>query len=164
MAAAGFWARATDLARFTIGIQEAVAGETNAILAPETVQMMLTDQKDGDGLGVFLDGSGDGLRFSHEGRDLGFDSYMIAYARQGKGVIVLMNQNTETGITRDIVNLVAKKYGWDRGMSVFPAAWQRDEFFLMHPWFGKLMILTAILVAVAIVRRILRRARRSVRA
>ena len=129
MAAAGLWTTASDLARFTIGIQQALTGQTNPVLTQATAKLMLTEQIDRDGLGVFLDGHGKALRFAHDGRDLGFDSFMLAYAESGKSVVILMNQNSESRIARGIVNVVAKQYGWDRGLAVIPAPWKFDEFF-----------------------------------
>jgi CubicO group peptidase (beta-lactamase class C family) len=67
MAAAGLWTTASDLARFAIGVQEALAGKSDKTLSREMTRQMLTDQKDNDGLGVFLEGSGRTLRFKHNG-------------------------------------------------------------------------------------------------
>jgi len=129
IAAAGLWTTASDLARFTMGIQQAIAGQTNPVLTQATAKLMLTEQIDRDGLGVFLDGHGQTLRFTHDGRDLRFDSFMLAYAESGKSVVILMNQNNESRIARGIVNAVAKQYGWDRGLAVIPAPWQINLFF-----------------------------------
>lgn len=164
MAAAGLWTTASDLARFTMGIQQAVAGTTNPVLSQATVKLMLTDQIDGDGLGVFLDGHGQALRFSHDGRDLGFDSFMLAYAESGKSVVILMNQNNESTLARGIINLVAKQYGWDRGLSVIPATWKFDEFFnivtrghVSARMAGMLALLFLVFCITVWIRRLLRR-------
>ena len=58
MAAAGLWTTPSDLARFAIGVQEALAGKSDQVLSRRMARQMLTDQKDHDGLGVFLEGSG----------------------------------------------------------------------------------------------------------
>ena len=58
MAAAGLWTTASDLARFAIGVQEAVAGKSGKTLSRRMARQMLTEQKNHYGLGVGLEGSG----------------------------------------------------------------------------------------------------------
>ena len=77
MAAAGLWATPSDLARFAIGIQQSFAGKSNPVISQALTRQMLTNQKDMDGLGVFLQGEGKTLRFLHNGRDEGFDAVMV---------------------------------------------------------------------------------------
>ena len=84
MAAAGLWTTASDLARFAIDIQQALAGKSNPIISQSMTRQMLTVQKGNSGLGLGLDGSGKTLRFSHNGRDEGFDAFMMAYAESGQ--------------------------------------------------------------------------------
>lgn len=116
MAAAGLWTTASDLARFAIGIQQALAGNTNSALSQPTARLMLVNQhpslsKD-YGLGVFVGGSGKTLRFWHSGRNAGFDAVLIAYANTGKGAVILMNANDDQGTLKDILKAIAKKYAW----------------------------------------------------
>jgi CubicO group peptidase (beta-lactamase class C family) len=116
MAAAGLWTTPTDLAKYVIGVQQAFSGKSKVLSAGMTRQM-LTVQKDGMGLGLAVDGSGDTLRFSHNGRNKGFDTLMIAYAK-GDGVIVMINGNDNTLFIQGnccqnrIVNFIARKYKW----------------------------------------------------
>ncbi|MGA2247057.1 MAG: serine hydrolase [Verrucomicrobiota bacterium] len=91
MAAAGLWTTPSDLARFVIGIQEALAAKSNPVISSAMTRQMLTVQKENDGLGLFLNGSGKKLRFEHNGRNLGFDSLLVADAESGHGVIIMMN-------------------------------------------------------------------------
>src|SRR5262249_21499412 len=77
----------------------------------------------GDGLGIFVDGSQAALRFSHGGRNQGFDSFMIAYASAGKGAVIMMNAN-DSGTGRAIVNAIAQQYGWSGGISLIPPGWK----------------------------------------
>ena len=79
MAAAGLWTTASDLARFAMGIQQSLAGDPNAVLSQSTAREMVTRQIDDDGLGVFLQGKEKSLRFSHNGRNEGFDADLVAW-------------------------------------------------------------------------------------
>jgi CubicO group peptidase (beta-lactamase class C family) len=112
MAAAGLWTTPSDLARFAMGIQNALAGKPGAVLSKQMARQMLTDQKDKDGLGVFLEGEGNTMRFGHNGRDEGFDALMTAGAQTGQGVIIMINANDNSRMLGHIVDEVAKEYHW----------------------------------------------------
>jgi hypothetical protein len=118
MAPAGLWTTPTDLAKYVIGVQQALAGKSK-VLSAGIARQMLTDQRAGMGLGPAVHGSGANLRFSHNGRTRGFDTILIADARAGgDGLIVMMNGNDNTLFSQGnccqnrIVNLVARKYNW----------------------------------------------------
>ncbi len=112
MAAAGLWTTASDLARFAISIQEALAGETNPVISKAMTREMLTVQKESSGLGLGLEGSGKSLRFFHDGRDEGFDALMVACAESGQGVVVMINANDDSGALKRIVEAVSIEYRW----------------------------------------------------
>ncbi|HEV2736696.1 MAG TPA: serine hydrolase domain-containing protein, partial [Longimicrobiaceae bacterium] len=61
MAAAGLWTTPSDLARWIIGVQRALAGRSSAVLSRGTAAAMLTPGVGGWGLGPSLKGSGDSL-------------------------------------------------------------------------------------------------------
>jgi CubicO group peptidase (beta-lactamase class C family) len=110
MAAAGLWTTAPDLARFIIGIQRSLSGEANPVISQSMTRLMLTAQTGKFGLGVYLAGAEKTLRFYHGGRNKGFDALLTAYADAGKGLVVLINANDDSGIFNDIVRFVAQKY------------------------------------------------------
>ncbi len=112
MAAAGLWSTPTDLARFAISIQQAANGKSNPIISQSMTREMLTAQKNNFGLGLFLEGSGDSRRFSHGGRDEGFDTYMVACIESGQGFVVMINKNDDTGALKRIIKAVSKEYKW----------------------------------------------------
>ena len=125
MAAAGLWTTASDLARFAIALQEALAGKPKAVLSQATAREMLTRQMGEFGLGVALVGTeGDTvgeqihlgkkrtLIFCHGGRDEGFDANLAATATTGKGAVVLINKNDDDGAIEAIMKVIAKKYAW----------------------------------------------------
>lgn len=122
MAAAGLWTTASDLARFAIGVQASFAGTSNPVISRDmTRQMLSCERNDFDGLGVFLEGNGPTLLFSHGGRDEGFDTYMGAYASTGRGVVIMINANDNSGLLRRIRNVVARQYGWPNPEPLFQA-------------------------------------------
>jgi CubicO group peptidase (beta-lactamase class C family) len=112
MAAAGLWTTASDLARFAIGIQHSLAGESNPVISQSMTRQMLTDQGESDGLGVFLQGTGETLRFTHNGRDEGFDAVMVAYASRGQGAVILINTNDDSGALARVLDAIAHEYHW----------------------------------------------------
>jgi CubicO group peptidase (beta-lactamase class C family) len=112
MAAAGLWTTPSDLARFAIEVQESYAGRSSRVISPSMTRQMLTVEKNGDGLGFFLDGTGRTLVFNHGGRDEGFDASLNALAETGQGLVVMINANDNSSMMNRIVGFVAKRYGW----------------------------------------------------
>ena len=112
MAAAGLWTTPSDLARFAIGVQEALAGKSAKTLSQAMARQMLTEQKNGYGLGVGLEGSGATLRFGHGGRDEGFDALLIAYAETGQGAAIMINANDNSRMMSRILEAIAREYHW----------------------------------------------------
>ena len=133
MAAAGLWTTPSDLARFAIEVQQAYAGRSSKVISQAMAKQMLTDQKDMDGLGVFLQGSGPALRFTHGGRDEGFDADLTATAETGQGAAIMINANDDSRMVARIRNFIATRYHWPNtntyaapAMVAVPAA-QLDE-------------------------------------
>jgi CubicO group peptidase (beta-lactamase class C family) len=112
LAAAGLWTTAGDLARFAIGVQRSVAGESNPVISQWLARQMLTRQEQNYGLGLFLGSSGKTLRFGHDGRTIGFDTAMMGYAHLGKGAVVMINQNDNNGSMKKILDAIAEQYHW----------------------------------------------------
>jgi hypothetical protein len=73
---------------------------------------LLTRQKENSGMGLGLEGSGNTLRFYHDGRNDGFDTFLLAYAESGSGVIIMLNANDDSGAVGRIVDAVSKEYHW----------------------------------------------------
>lgn len=119
MAAAGLWTTASDLARFVIGLQQSYAGTANPVISQSMTREMLTNVMNDDGLGVFLDNSSGSLMFFHGGRDDGFDAYMGGYAVGGRGLVIMINANDNSGMMRRILEFVAREYGWPGSAPMF---------------------------------------------
>ena len=112
MAAAGLWTTASDLARFAIGIQQSRAGKANPVISVSMTAQMLTNVNSNYGLGVGVESSGDKLRFSHGGRDAGFDAMYIAYAATGQGAAIMLNVNDNSRSVSRILQAIAREYHW----------------------------------------------------
>jgi hypothetical protein len=89
-----------------------LSGARNPVISQELTREMLRAQKEGVGLGLFLDRSGKNLRFKHAGRDEGFDALFVAYAEQRLGAVLMINSNDDSGALERIVELIAREYQW----------------------------------------------------
>ena len=121
MAAAGLWTTASDLGRFVMEVQRALAGKSTVVPAA-LARQMVTEVKDHYGLGVGLDGSGRTLRFMHGGRDEGFDAMMVGWAETGQGAVLMINTNDNSRMTRRILNAIARQYHWPQTLPPAPPA------------------------------------------
>ena len=120
MAPAGLWTTASDLARFAIGVQRALAGLSEDVLSQATARAMLRDTPPGvkkpgrqPGLGFFVGGKTDRKYFEHPGGNAGYSAYFMAY-ESGDGVVVMINSssNEASRLTDDIFRTVAYAYNW----------------------------------------------------
>ncbi len=112
-AAAGLWATPSDVAKYIIVIQQAYKGTQNKILSPSMARLMLTpgvDQR--AGLGVFIDNYNGEKYFGHDGLTYGYYSQYYGNLTNGNGVVVMTN-SVNSDIVSEIVNSVAKVYGFN---------------------------------------------------
>jgi hypothetical protein len=121
MAAAGLWTTPTDLARFAIEIQQSLAGKGHGVISPAMARQYVTEQNGGSGLGVLVNGSGRDLRFSHGGRDEGFDAQLVAFAETGQGAVIMINANDNSRLMPRILGYIARAYGWPGAVADSPA-------------------------------------------
>ena len=112
MAAAGLWTTPTDLAKFAIEMQLAIAGRSNKVLKKETAQLMTTSFMDDVGLGFFLEKHGKAVYFGHGGADEGFRAELMVNRDKGYGVAVMVNSDNGQ-ILREVMRAVAQEYGWE---------------------------------------------------
>ena len=112
LAAAGLWTTSGDLARFAIGIENALGGKSYDVISKRMAEQMLTRQIEDDGLGVFLDGHGSTLRFSHGGGNEGFRCLLVAYAETGQGAAIMTNSDSGGELISEIMFAIAHEYGW----------------------------------------------------
>ncbi|WP_161597890.1 serine hydrolase [Novosphingobium ginsenosidimutans] len=112
LAPAGLWTTASDLARLLLDIQASARGKPGHRLSPAMTKAMFTTGGKDWGLGPAIAGTGENLRFGHDGANEGFQSAMIAYAERGEGIVVLTNGNQGRRLADEIVRAAAALYGW----------------------------------------------------
>jgi len=111
MAAAGLWTTPSDLARFLIEVQKAVAGRSS-MLSAATAKLMTTVVKEGYGLGLSLQRLGPAASFGHGGSNEGFKCLMTAYVANGRGAVVMTNADRGSRLASEILRAVAQEYDW----------------------------------------------------
>jgi len=111
-AAAGLWTTPTDLAQYCIEIQEIYSGTSTGILSRETVEMMLTRQRNDRGLGPSLKFGGDSLIFEHGGKNAGFTTSMMSFVHQGNAVIIMVNADNGARLIKELMISISNYYGW----------------------------------------------------
>jgi len=111
-AAAGLWTTPTDLARYCIEIQELLGGKREGLLKPETVEAMLTKHMGDWGLGPALQKEGDSLLFGHGGKNEGFSNNMLAFAHQGRAMVVMTNADRGVDLMGEVMRAISEQYGW----------------------------------------------------
>jgi CubicO group peptidase (beta-lactamase class C family) len=111
MAAAGLWTTASDLARFALAVQSALAGKETPVLTQAMTRRMLTPGMGDFGLGLRIGGSAERPYFGHDGSDAGFVSSLIAY-NDGSGAVILTNSQSGGQLAAELLRTIAREYGW----------------------------------------------------
>lgn len=111
-AAAGLWTTPSDLSRFLIDMQEALAGGRHAALNPATARRMLQPVIDRHAMGFDLGGSAAAGYFTKGGDTEGFVAFMVAYRGRGDGAVVMTNGARGGELAMDVVRGIADAYAW----------------------------------------------------
>ena len=111
MAAAGLWTTPSDLAKFALGIQDALAGQPGAILTPALAREMLTVQAGVYGLGPSITGHGLARKWFHSGRNAGFDALLLTEVETGQGVAIMTNANVNSQVINEILQAIGAMTG-----------------------------------------------------
>jgi CubicO group peptidase (beta-lactamase class C family) len=114
VAAAGLWTTPTDLARYLIGVFDAIDGRSTIISAAMARQMTTPDSiARFYGFGLSAEGTGKQLRFYHGGQNHGFESYITGNPVTRNGAVIMLNANDGGRFMWQIMSFLAKKYQWD---------------------------------------------------
>jgi len=108
MAPAGLWTTPSDLARYAIEVQKALAGKS-AVLSAAMARQMLTPN--GQGLGPQTGGRKENPYFHHAGSNEGYKAYLFAY-NNGDGVVIMTNGNNGAHLASDILSTIDYEYKW----------------------------------------------------
>lgn len=111
MAPAGLWTTPSDLARYALEVQRALAGTSKLVLSKAMVQQMLTPGLNDWGLGPELGGSSEHRYFTHGGGNEGYRCQLVAY-NQGDGVVIMTNGDGGGAVAGEMLRSVAHEYGW----------------------------------------------------
>lgn len=112
-AAAGLWTTPTDLSKYVIETQLALEGRSHKVLNQETTKIRLTPYIDKSAaLGAFIDDLDGTKYFEHGGVDEGFISQYYGSMQDGNGLVVMVNTANGNAIIPEIVNSIAKAYGF----------------------------------------------------
>ncbi|MFF2479656.1 serine hydrolase domain-containing protein [Paenibacillus sp. NPDC058071] len=113
MAAAGLWTTPSDLARLGVELQLALKNNSNSILSADMLNQMLTAQVENHvGIGFFLDGEGENVRFGHSGWDEGFVARIVLSKHLGFGAVIMINSNEGNPMLIEIEQAIAREYEW----------------------------------------------------
>ena len=112
--AAGLWTTPTDLAKFAIELQQAVAGRSTRVLSRSVAREMITPVGVGDyAVGFALQKHGEGWYFGHGGSNWGFQCDLVAHTVKGYGAAIMTNGDFGGPVIAEIRARVAAAYDWD---------------------------------------------------
>jgi CubicO group peptidase (beta-lactamase class C family) len=111
MSAAGLWTTPSDLARYALGVQAALAGKSNKVISAATARAMLTPVLEHHGIGPVTGGRTDRKFFTHNGGNAGYRCLLVAY-EDGEGAIVMTNSDGGGRLMGEVMRTIAHIYQW----------------------------------------------------
>src|SRR6202167_4217230 len=126
MAAAGLWTTPTDLAHYSIEVEQSLQGKANHVLSADMTRQMLTPGIGHWGLGLEIGGSDANPYFSHGGANEGFRNFFLAYEKGGDGAVVMTSGDAGGLLGDEVMRSIAVEYGWPDYKPVVHAAVQVD--------------------------------------
>ena len=110
-AAAGLWSTAGDIARLAIAIRSAYQ-TGSAFLSGSAARELLTEQLDGEAIGLIVQGDQNTRSFSHAGGNQGYRAFMIMYLSSGDGAVVMVNSDAGWNLLQEVLRAVSDRYAW----------------------------------------------------
>lgn len=107
----GLWSTPSDLARYAIQVQHALAGAPDALITARTARLMLTPRLGHYGLGVIVGDDPDHPWFTHNGGNYGFPCLFVAYDR-GDGAVIMSDGQNGFELETDLLRSIAQEYHW----------------------------------------------------
>jgi hypothetical protein len=87
-------------------------GESDFLPAPLASQLLERQAGGPVGIGFFVEGEGDSLRFGHGGSNEGFRAQMWMYRASGDGAVVMTNSDKGQQLAAEILATIAAANGW----------------------------------------------------
>jgi CubicO group peptidase (beta-lactamase class C family) len=115
-APAGLWTTPSELARYALEVQHALAG-SGRVLSTATASQMLTPEMNHWGLGPMIGGSSARPYFEHNGGNEGYRCILKVY-ESGDGAVVMTNGDNGGAVADPLMRTIANEYGWADGPSV----------------------------------------------
>lgn len=112
LAAAGLWSTPTDISKYIIEIQKILTEEYEGILSRESVELMLSYQTGGWGLGPSLKFQDEDLIFRHSGKNAGYTNYFIARAYKGDAVVIMSSGDNAWKLIMEIIHSFVDYKAW----------------------------------------------------
>jgi len=111
LAAASLWTTPSDLARYAIGVQEALAGTSKRVVSAATARAMLAPAFDQQAIGLVVGGSAARPWFNHGGSNAGYRCLLVAY-QDGDGAVIMTNSENGHELIVEILRTIAHEYAW----------------------------------------------------
>jgi len=112
LTAAGLWSTPTDIAKYMLNVQQSYSGAAKVPLKLAMTQQMLSPGLANRGLGPAISGTGDFIRFGHDGFNEGFESSFVAYVNAGRGAVVMANSGFAFMLLKETLDSVRRVYEW----------------------------------------------------
>ena len=110
LAPAALWTTPSDLARYALEVQHALAG-SGRILSTAMASQMLTPGMNHWGLGPMIGGSATRPYFEHSGANEGYRCELRVY-ETGDGAVIMTDGDEGGVLTNELMRTIAYEYAW----------------------------------------------------